>query len=116
MAPDDAPQGGSFGAGVHAAAAPLVVWAAHFAFCYLVAEVGCHDGGHGAPWRPDAGVQAALVAATLAACGALGWMLWRACRARRAGLVACVRGTAALLSLAGVAWAAVPLWLLPACP
>lgn len=110
-----------FGAGVRAAAAPLFVWAAHFAFCYVAAATGCPDGGTAAPMRADGVLQAALVGATLAAAAVLGWMLWRGCRARGGAddgdsLVRFVRPTAALLSLAGVAWAAVPLLLLPACP
>ena len=105
---------------MRAAAAPLFVWAAHFAFCYVAAAAGCPDGGTGLPARPDGGLQAALVGATLVAAAVLGWMLWRGCRARGGAdddsLVRFARPTAALLSLAGIAWASVPLLLLPACP
>jgi hypothetical protein len=88
---------------------PLWIWAAQFAFCYGWAALAC-GAGMTAVW-----VRAPLVAASLVATVAIVWMLVRACRVSREGLLATVRGISALLALIGVVWAVVPVFVLPAC-
>ncbi|UGQ48671.1 hypothetical protein [Massilia endophytica] len=88
------------------ACAPLLVWAAHFTFCYLYAAVSCGAGA----WA----VQAAASALALAL---VAWMLWRGCRAAKGkrALRAFADAASAALALAGVAWTTMVLLLSGPC-
>ncbi|MBL0726567.1 hypothetical protein [Piscinibacter sp. HJYY11] len=97
-----------FFTGVWAGMAPLVVWAAHFAFGYVAIAVACV----GAPPDPQ-GLRAVLLGATALAFLVLAAMLWRASSLN--GHAQLMRRVGALLSLIGVAWSGVPVVLLPAC-
>jgi hypothetical protein len=85
---------------------PLLVWAAHFGFCYVFVAVACM-----ARW------EAPRVTATLLAASALAgvWLavLLLAALAHRAGRV--MRAGASALALLGVAWATLPILTLPPC-
>ncbi len=83
--------------------APLLVWAAHFAFCYLFAALLCTSGGE-ADWR-----WWVLCGATVVALGVAGFLLHRAWRRGPEGLLAQARLGSAVLALVGIAWASVPL-------
>jgi hypothetical protein len=93
------------------ACGPLLVWAAHFTFCYLYAAARCGHGEGGAlEWWVQAGVSAAALAVVLA-------MFARGCRAARGGRT--LRSFAALgagaLAMAGVAWSSLALLVAGAC-
>lgn len=85
---------------------PLLVWAAHFGFCYVFVAAACM-----ARW------EAPLITATLLTASALAGM-WLAVllvsalrrRARRA-----MRAGASALALLGVAWATLPVLMLEPC-
>jgi hypothetical protein len=89
--------------------APLLVWAGHFAFCYLFAAAACTPGG-GHAWRWWLPLGVTLLA--LAACGAL---LWRACRVRGTGLLALARLGSGWLALVAVGWGGLVLLVSGAC-
>ena len=86
--------------------APLVLWAAHFFFCYLFAASGCRPGS----WAVLAGV-------TLLALAAASWLAWQAWRLDAAprGLLGMARLGGAILALAAIAWGAMPLLVYGAC-
>jgi hypothetical protein len=97
-----------FFAGVWAGMAPLMVWAAHFAFGYVAVAVACV----GAPPDPQV-LRAVLLGATALA---FVWLAAMLCRASSLdGYAQLMRRVGALLSLIGVAWSGVPMVLLPAC-
>lgn len=86
--------------------APLVLWAAHFFFCYLYAASGC---------RPE--TWTVLLGVTVLALGAAGWLVrvaWRAGDAPR-GVLHMARLGGAILALAAIAWGAMPLLVLGGC-
>jgi hypothetical protein len=100
-----------FFAAVWTGTAPLLVWGLHFAASYVAVAVACA----GATPNPAA-LRAWLAAATALAALALAMMLWRSLSsARRSGHARYVRCVCAALSLVGVAWAGVPIALLPVC-
>lgn len=99
----------SFFAGVWAGMAPLVVWAAHFAFSYVAVAVACV----GAPPDPTV-LRAVLLAATALAFVVIAALLWRA-PSSLGGYAVLARRVSAVLSLIGVAWSGVPMLLLPVC-
>jgi hypothetical protein len=106
-----------FFAGVRAASAPLLLWALHFAFCYVVVAVGCTAVGRGADAAPG-DLRLALVAATVLALALGMWLLLRACRASLAGagdLLPRVRLACAALAFVAMLWTGLPLTLLPVC-
>ncbi|WBS00329.1 hypothetical protein OU994_18640 [Pseudoduganella sp. SL102] len=91
--------------------APLVLWAAHFFFCYLYAAGACRPGHASmAPW-------AVLLGATVLALGAAGWLAWRAWRGSEPprSLMHMARLGGAILALAAIAWSAMPLLVFGAC-
>lgn len=91
--------------------APLVLWAAHFFFCYLVAAGACGRPGSGAITR------AVLAGATLLALGAAGWLLrqaWRSGEPPRS-LLHMARLGGAILALVAIAWGALPLLVFGGC-
>lgn len=93
--------------------APLLVWAAHFAFCYVLVAAQCSpalfDGTAPRRW--------VLLAACALALGACAWMLWRAARplGEAASLREWAAALSALLALAGVAWTSLPVLMLDGC-
>ncbi|MBB3220160.1 hypothetical protein [Pseudoduganella umbonata] len=87
--------------------APLVLWAAHFFFCYLFAASGCRRG----TWT-------VLLAVTLLALAAAGWLCWRAWRESGAaprGVLRMARLGGAILAFAAIAWSAMPLLAFGGC-
>ena len=111
------PRHTTFFAGVRAGAAPMLLWSAHFAFCYVAVAVGCSALAHGGgAWALS--LRTALLAGTVIALAAGAWLFVRACRsdAREPGtLLAKVRLAGAVLALVGIAWTALPLAFLPLC-
>ena len=117
MSSAPAPRDGFF-AGLRTGAAPLLLWAAHFAFCYVAVAVGCtaalQDGGAVTPGL----VRVLLALATAAALAGAGALLWRACRpaARAQGeLLPVLRRGVALLALVAITWTGLAVALVPAC-
>jgi hypothetical protein len=107
-----------FFAGVRAGAAPLVLWALHFAFCYGTTAVGCtailRDGALLTPLH----LRLLMAGGTALALAASAWLLVHACRGARRGqgdLLPTVRLASALLALVAIAWTGLPLAVLPAC-
>lgn len=96
--------------------APLVLWALHFAFCYVAVPLVCRANLDD-PRAGEALLRPLLGAATLLCAAVLAGLAWRArpTPASRRELPRQVRGIAACLSLVGVAWTAYPLWLPSAC-
>lgn len=86
-----------------AGVAPLLVWAAHFTFCYLFAAALCTP-GRGRDWR-----WWVLCGVTVVALGAVAWLLRRAWRRGWQNLLAQARLGSAVLALVGIAWASLPL-------
>ena len=88
---------------------PLLVWAAHFASCYLIVAFGC------VAWGPQAPLRALMIGASVVALAAIvlqGVLAWR----RADGpLAAPAERWSALLALLGVGWTAVPTFALPVC-
>ena len=90
--------------------APLVLWAAHFFFCYLYSAAQCGEGA----WL-------VLGIATARALAVAGWLLWRACRRHSTaataaeGMLPLAERTSALLAVIGITWGALPLFLLQRC-
>lgn len=89
--------------------APLLVWAAHFAICYLFAAAACTPGS-GADWR-----WWLLLGVTLLALGVCAWLLRQACRMRATGLLALARAGAGWLALVAVGWGGLVLLTSGAC-
>jgi hypothetical protein len=106
-----------FFAGSLRASLPLWVWAAHFAACYVGVAIGCHAGWHEGTVAGLSPLQWGLGAATALALAVAAALAWRACRpgAPAAGLQPTVRRLLAWLALLGIAWAAVPVLVLPSC-
>ncbi len=92
--------------------APLLAWAAHFAFCYGLVAAQCSP----ALARAAPSAWALWLASALAALVCL-LMLWRARGALRpgAGLAEMACAGSALLALAGIALVSLPLLLLDGC-
>jgi len=100
------------------ASLPLWLWALHFAFCYVAVAVGCRAGWQHGGATGLSPLQWLLAAASAAALGIAVVLLIHAWRHRAAHpdeLLARVRSIAAGLALIGIAWAAIPLLLLPTC-
>lgn len=93
------------------AVAPLLVWAAHFFFCYAWTAVVCQRGGDPAMVLAVASVLALGAAALLLACA-----LRRLCRAAQpVRLIVWVRFASAALALAAISWTCVPMLMLGMC-
>jgi hypothetical protein len=95
-----------------AACAPLLAWAAHFAFVYGVAAAQCSP--LAARTAPSMWL---LWLATGAAAGVCLLLLWlaRGALRPRASLAVQACAVSALLALAGIGWISVPLLLLGGC-
>jgi hypothetical protein len=107
----------TFFAGVLAGAAPMLLWSAHFAFCYVAIAVGCAAIARGGAVTASS-LTLMLVVGTAGALAAAAVLLVRACRAgmrEPAALLAKVRLAAAVLALVGIAWTGLPLAFLPPC-
>jgi len=94
---------------------PLLVWAAHFAFCYLLAAAQCtpalmRAGG------PDRMLMGGVTVVALALCA---WLLWRERgilgNAKEAALLDWAGALGALLALVGIVWTGLPLLLVQGC-
>jgi hypothetical protein len=88
---------------------PLLVWAAHFAFCYALIAFGC------VAWGPQAPLRALVIGASVLAAAVIVLQGLRARRRRSSPLAAPAQRWAALLALLGVVWAAMPALVLPVC-
>ena len=88
---------------------PLLVWAVHFIACYLLVAWGC------VAWGPGVPLRAALIALSAVALGAVGMQGVLAWRQTRTPLAVPAVRWAALLAFLGIAWTAVPLFVLPLC-
>jgi hypothetical protein len=108
-------RGAPFFAGVWAGSAPLLVWALHFAFCYVAVAVMCTSAVNAGLDEPRA-LHGSLAAATALAFVTLAAMLWRTrSPAPQASYLQLMRRVASTLALIGVAWMGVPMAMLPAC-
>ena len=94
---------------------PLLIWAAHFTFCYLLAAAQCtpavmRAGG------PDRVLMGIVTAVALALCA---WLLWRERgilrNAKEAALLDWSAALGALLALVGITWTGLPLLLVQGC-
>ncbi len=104
-----------FFSAVWMASTPLLLWALHFWFCYFAVAVVCTSAMHGGAMDPAA-LRWVLVATTIAAIAMLAALLWRDLARSEAGsIVGVARQLTALIALVGIAWAGVPLALLPVC-
>ena len=95
----------------------LLLWALHFAFCYVLVSVGCTEVLKGAAITPE-GLRVAAGAATVLALLLGGAWLLRACRGFAAGrgdLLPKVRLASAALAFVAMLWTGLPLALVPAC-
>ena len=101
--------------------APLLVWAAHFTFCYVLVGAQCSPALFDAA-APRSVMLLAVSALALVLCG---WLLWRAARGVQLAQLAGAEDALALrqwaslagavLALAGVAWTSMPLLMLDGC-
>ena len=95
------------------ATAPLLVWGGHFFLCYAFIAIGCTAG------LGETMLKAALLAATALALAAVAMMAlppWRRINGpapRRLRDLAAL--CSAVLSVMGVGWTLIPLWLLGVC-
>jgi hypothetical protein len=109
----------SFFGGSMRASAPLWIWAAHFAFCYVAVAIGCDAGWHRVDWAGLSALRWTLASGSVVAIAAAVLLLVAARRHARgaghAGLAARVGLLVAALSLLGIAWTSLPALLLPAC-
>jgi hypothetical protein len=93
------------------AVAPLLVWAAHFFFCYAWTAAACHRGGD-----PALALSMASALALAAAALLLTRALRRLCRAPRpVRLIVWVHFASAALALAAIVWTCVPMLMLDMC-
>ena len=94
---------------------PLLVWAAHFAFCYLLAAAQCTPAAMRSA-GPDRTLLGVATAIALLACA---WLLWReraiVRTAQEAGLLDWAAALGSLLALVGIAWTGLPLLLVGGC-
>lgn len=95
---------------------PLLVWAAHFAGCYVLVAFQCSPAGF-EPGYPRRWPLALMTLAALAACAAPAW------RARatlgtadeHTPLMDWAAAGTAVLAFVGIAWTSVPLWFVDSC-
>lgn len=96
---------------------PLLLWAAHFTFCYLVAAAQCtpavmRAGG------PDRMLLGMVTVAALAVCA---WLMWRERAILRAGAAAQARlldwaaALGAALAFVAIVWTGLPILLVEGC-
>lgn len=94
---------------------PLVVWAAHFTFCYLLAAAQCTP----AVMRPGGPDRVLLGVATVAALAVCLWLAWRERGILRdpqaAGLLDWAAALGAVLAVVGIVWTGLPILLVSGC-
>ena len=94
---------------------PLLVWAAHFTFCYLLAAAQCTP----ALMRTSGPNRVLLAAATAAALLLCLWLLWRERgilrHAREAALLDWAAALGAVLAFVGILWTGMPILLVGGC-
>lgn len=103
-----------------AGCAPLIAWAAHLGFCYVLIAMGCALGLDEMRIATLPAIRLALIAATLLALAVIvltmrrAWHAYRQpAQATRVVPVACL--TSGALALVAVAWSAMPMLVLRAC-
>ena len=84
--------------------APLLVWAAHFFFCYAYVTAGCKS----------ANVLWITTALALSACCGLLWLSWRE-RIGRGSLLDFGAFLASVLSFSAITWSTLPLIFMSVC-
>ena len=99
---------------------PLLVWASHFAFSYLLVALGCIAGLDAARWAGVPIITWILLSVSAAALVGLGWLAATSARGLRSAMprhdtLAGVRAGAALLAWIGVLWTTLPIVVLPVC-
>lgn len=100
------------------ATAPLLLWALHFFAAYAFAAVACDSGLAKMIWAGQSAILLVLAVATAAAFLMLLLLVARAvqlCRITPWQLLSGARLGLAVLALLGLAWVAVPLFVLPVC-
>ncbi len=94
---------------------PLLVWAAHFMLCYLLAAAQCTP----AAMRAGGPDRVLLGVATVAALAVCAWLAWRERGilrdAQGAGLLDWAAALGALLGFVGIMWTGLPLLLVQGC-
>ena len=95
---------------------PLLVWAAHFAACYVLVAFQCSPAGF-APGNPHRLPLVLMTVAALGICAALGWRARAALRGadEHTALLDWAAAWTALLAFMGIAWTSVPLWFVASC-
>jgi hypothetical protein len=98
-------------------ALPMWLWAAHFAFSYVIVAIGCQAGWQQAGPGAWSRLELVLALGSTLAVGAALLLLVRACRGARLqpGLSGLVHRLVAVLALLGIVWTTVPMGLLPLC-
>lgn len=94
---------------------PLLVWGAHFTFCYLLAAAQCTP----AAMRADGPNRTLLGIATVAALLVCLWLAWRERGILRdpqaAGLLDWAAALGAALAFVGILWTGLPILLVSGC-
>ena len=94
---------------------PLLVWAAHFTVCYLLAAAQCTP----ALMRTGGPDRVLLGIATVAALAACLWLAWRERGILRdpqgAGLLDWAAALGAVLAFVGIVWTGLPILLVSGC-
>lgn len=93
---------------------PFIIWATHFAFCYIVAAAQCTPGA----WRPDGPNPWLLGGVTVLALIACAWSGAVAARRLRAGasdFMDYVAAASAVLAFVAIAWMGIPVLLVTGC-
>lgn len=94
---------------------PMLVWAAHFAACYVLVAADCRPAA--AASGPNRLPLVLITVAALAICAVLAW------RARttlgsggeKTALLDWAAALSALLAFVGIVWTSVPLWFVKVC-
>jgi hypothetical protein len=84
--------------------APLLVWAAHFFFCYAYVAAGC----------ASSSVLWTTTALALSACCGLLWLSWRE-RVGKGSLLDCGAFLASVFSFIAITWSTLPLLFMSVC-
>ncbi|MDK6075608.1 hypothetical protein [Massilia varians] len=94
---------------------PLLVWAAHFTFCYLLAAAQCTP----AVMRTGGADRLLLGIATVAALAACLWLAWRERgilrNATEAALLDWAAALGAVLAFVGILWTGMPIFFVSGC-
>jgi hypothetical protein len=94
---------------------PLLVWAAHFIFCYLLAAAQCTPAAMRAG-GPDRVLLGAVTVVALAVCAWLAWRERGILQAREnAGLLDWAAALGAVLAFVAIMWTGLPILLVEGC-